>query len=156
MRTAHSHPTTGSITSTTSRPLSNMKKNPATDPPWLAMQLRVLSRKILQKCYPGIIEAWHLQVSTPATYLVNKRGYHDAARRVIADFLYKADLITTTPVALHMLYNHVPNLKPCFVVIDKAARMTKNVAILPIARHPDVPALWIDRSCETRRSFGCG
>ncbi|PTB66335.1 hypothetical protein BBK36DRAFT_1118816, partial [Trichoderma citrinoviride] len=119
-----------------------VERNPATDPSSLAMQLR---EEVEQNpdAYPEIKEAWDLQVSNPANYMVNKRDYFDSARKIIADFVCKADVIAGTPVALRMLYNHVPVLKPCFVVIDEAGRLTESMAVLPIARHADVPALWI-------------
>ncbi|OTA08057.1 hypothetical protein A9Z42_0089910 [Trichoderma parareesei] len=119
-----------------------MEKNPASDAASLATQLREIAKRDPAK-YMTILKAWDLQVSDPASYKKHKRDYLYAARQAMADFICKADVIAGTPVALHMLYNRVPKLKPCFVVIDKAGRMTENMAILPVVQHPDVPALWI-------------
>ncbi|ETS01422.1 hypothetical protein M419DRAFT_35849 [Trichoderma reesei RUT C-30] len=126
-----------------------MENNPASDPASLAMQLREIAKRDPAK-YMTILEAWDLQVSDPASYKEHKRDYLYAARQAMADFICKADVIAGTPVALHMLYNRVPQLKPCFIVIDKAGRMTENMAILPIVQHPNVPALWIGDTSSDR------
>ncbi|OTA01236.1 hypothetical protein A9Z42_0015640 [Trichoderma parareesei] len=93
--------------------------------------------------YPIMNEAWGLEESDPVTYRGNKRAYLEDARRLLSTFITQADIIVATPTDVRLLYDHVPDLSPCFLVVNEAGKMTESMSLMPLSRHPHLPTLFI-------------
>ncbi|KAL7814474.1 hypothetical protein V8C26DRAFT_403922 [Trichoderma gracile] len=115
--------------------------NPAADECSWSRQLRSEIQRNPHKYH--FEEVWASQLDNPQKFRENKRLYLQTARRLLSEFLAKADVIVATPVALRKLYKRVPKLSPSFVVVDEAERMTENMSVMPLSRHPEAPALFI-------------
>ncbi|KAL7810339.1 hypothetical protein V8C44DRAFT_122261 [Trichoderma aethiopicum] len=116
--------------------------NPATDPTSCSRQLR-LEVETNPAQYPMMKQAWDLEESDPVTYRVNKTAYLEEARRLLSTFIAQADVIAATPTDLRILYDHVPDLSPCFLVVNEAGKMTEGMSLMPLVRHPQLPTLFI-------------
>ncbi|KAM0512562.1 hypothetical protein ACHAPE_008739 [Trichoderma viride] len=66
---------------------------------------------------------------------------------MMEDFIRSANILVGTPVAIKKLLDHLSSepeaLRPDLIINDEAGRSTEAMALVPLAKFPETPTLWL-------------
>ncbi|KAL6803213.1 hypothetical protein GGI42DRAFT_324058 [Trichoderma sp. SZMC 28013] len=95
----------------------------------------------------SIRQANLIKTVSQGTGFAKRVSFYYAAREVVEAFVRTADVIAGTPVAIMTLFGHLSSsphpVRPSFVVVDEAGRLTEAMSLVPFAQYPDTPVLFV-------------